>query len=165
MSTITFFNGEIRKTYPYCLVEKADGSLELWSTYNVKTAPLIRPLLSSTKGGLNKEFYCILQANSESPIRLHRCIGATWRSLLACNKTSFYLILYAHVIFKNWIPFTSLWDAVLIIKSVCVWPSKTVNARCKSHDQDYGDAPVGVCVFVISKWFSIRLLKTMVSCM
>ena len=46
---------EIRK-YQYFLVEKKSPYLELCSTLDIKTAPLIRPLLGSTKDGLNSEF-------------------------------------------------------------------------------------------------------------
>ena len=50
---------EKKEKYQYFFAEKAPY-LELWSTFNFKTTPQIRPLLGSTKGGLNSSILLYL---------------------------------------------------------------------------------------------------------
>ena len=52
MSTTTYFLWRNKKNFNTFWLKKA-SYLELCSTFNIKTAPLIRLLLGSTKGGLN----------------------------------------------------------------------------------------------------------------
>ena len=51
------FCGKLKKISVFLVEKKITlcGATYLCSTFNIKTAPLIRPLLGSTKGGLNSE--------------------------------------------------------------------------------------------------------------
>ena len=53
MSTTSYFLWRNKKNISTSLVEKT--YLELCSTFSIKTAPLIRQLLGSTKSGPNNE--------------------------------------------------------------------------------------------------------------
>ena len=66
------FCGEIRKKYQYILGEKAPY-LELCFTFNIKTDPLIRPILRGTKGGLYRGI--LLYLFSSCRIDMVRCWG------------------------------------------------------------------------------------------
>ena len=58
MSTTTYLWIK-KKTINTFWLKKKVSYLGLYSTFNNKTAPLIRPLLDSTKGGLGSGIYCI----------------------------------------------------------------------------------------------------------
>ena len=45
--------------------------MELCSTFNIKTAPLIRPILGSTEGGLHSGLYCISYVSDLTLIVYH----------------------------------------------------------------------------------------------